>query len=124
MTLAIDPHRFSNRLQPIAARGGNRLMKILPLLTALPGAHLPLLADWAKHFAAAPDPREQLDALSRAELRARAEIRTVLARLAGEFDLPRHEVDEAMARVDDTLGDLTGQVELDLAHEIEEADQY
>ena len=86
--------------------------------------HLPLLADRAKQFAAVPDPRDQLDALRRAERRARTEIRAVLARLAGEFGLPSREVDEAMGRVDDTLGDLTGQVELDLTHEIEEADQY
>jgi hypothetical protein len=99
-------------------------LRIIPLLAALPGAHLPLLAEWARQFASVPDARDQLDALHRAELRAKADIRAVLDRLAGEFDVLSHDVDEAMARVIDTLGDLTAEVERDLAHEIEEADQY
>ncbi len=55
---------------------------------------------------------------------AKAEIRAVLLRLAGEFDISGHEVDEAMAQVGETLSELTGEIESDLAYDIEHADQY
>lgn len=94
------------------------------MLAALPGAPLFLLADWARFFTGARNPGDQLDALQRAELKARADIRAALDRLAAEFDIPGHEVDEAMAQVGDTLSDLTGEIENDLTYEAEHADQY
>lgn len=94
------------------------------MLAALPGAPLSLLADWARLFAGAQTPGDQLDALRRAELKARTDIRAALDRLAAEFDIPGHEVDEAMVQVDDALDDLTGEIEADIAYEIEQADQY
>lgn len=94
------------------------------MLAALPGAPLSLLADWARLFTGARTPSAQLGALRRAELAARVDIRAVLDRLAEEFDIPGHEVDEAMAQVDDTLNDLTGEIENDLAYDLEQADQY
>ncbi len=94
------------------------------MLAALPGAPLSLLIDWARLLAGAADPGDELDALRRAVLRANADIRVVLDRLAGEFDIPGHEVDEAMAQVDDALSELTGEIEGDLAYDLEQADQY
>lgn len=94
------------------------------MLAALPGAPLSILAEWARIFTGEPDARDQLDALRRAELKAKADIRAVLDRLAGEFRVQSHDVDEAMASVNETLGDLTSEVERDLAQEIEEEDQY
>ena len=94
------------------------------MLAALPGAPLSLFADWARLFTGAPDSSTQLDALRRAELEAKVEIRAVLQRLAGEFDIPGHEVDEAMAQVGETLSELTDEIENDLVYDIEHADQY
>jgi len=94
------------------------------MLAALPGAPLSLLADWARLIAGTPDPGDRLDALQRSVLKAKAEIHAVLERLARELDIPDHEVDEAMAQVDDTLSELTGEIEGDLAHDLEQADQY
>lgn len=94
------------------------------MLAALPGAPLSLFADWTKLFTGAQTPGDQLDALRRAELKARTDIRAALDRLAAQFDIPGHEVDEAMVQVDDTLGDLTGEIEADIAYEAEPADQY
>lgn len=94
------------------------------MLAVLPGAPLSLLADWARLFTGARSPGDQLDSLRRAELKARADIRVALDRLADEFDISGHEVDEAMVQVDDALGELTGEIEGDLAYDIEQADQY
>jgi len=94
------------------------------MLAALPGAPLSFLADWARFFTGVRTPGDQLDALRRAELEARADIRAAFDRLAEEFDIPGHEVDEAMAQVEDALGELTSEIEADLAYDIEQADQY
>lgn len=94
------------------------------MLAALPGASLSLGTNWARLFTGAWNPRRQLDALRRAELRTRADIRAALERLADEFDISSHEVDEAMVQVDDALGELTGEIEGDLAYDVEQADQY
>lgn len=94
------------------------------MLAVLPGAPLSTLAEWARIFTGEPDARDQLDALRRAELKAKADIRAVLDRLAEEFDVLSQDVDAAMASVSDTLGDLTGEVERDLAYEIEQENQY
>jgi len=94
------------------------------VLAVLPSAPLSILADWARRFTGTPDPQDQLDALRRAELRAKADIRAVLDRLAVEFDMLSHEVDDAMVQVNETLVELTGNVERDLAYEIEQADQW
>lgn len=94
------------------------------MLAALPGAPLSLLAGWARLLAGAPDPAARLDALRRAELKASDDIRAVLDRLAGRFGVQGDEVDEAMARVDDTLSELTSEVENDLVCDIEQAEGY
>lgn len=94
------------------------------MLAALPGASLSWRADWARLFSGAWNPGRQLDTLRRAELRTRTEIRAALERLAAEFDISGHEVDEAMAQVDDALSELTGEIEGDLAYDAEQADQY
>lgn len=108
--------------QPSTFRG--HLMRVLPLLTVLPGTHLPLIASWARHFSAGPDQGQRVDALRRARRRAEAEIHAALTRLATEFDLPNDDVSDAKCRVADALDELTGEVERDLAGEIEHADQY
>jgi len=94
------------------------------MLAALPGAPLSVLAHWARYLTGALTPDDEIDALRRAELRARTDIRAALDRLAEEFDIPEHEVDEAMAQVEDAVDVLTGEVEADLAYDIEYADQY
>lgn len=94
------------------------------MLAALPGTPLSLLADWARLFTGAQAPGDQFEALRQAALRARTDIRAALDRLAEEFDISGHEVDEAMAQVDDALGELTGEIEGDLAYDIEQTDQY
>ena len=94
------------------------------MLAALPGTSLSLRADWTRLFSAVWKPGRQLDTLRRAELRTRTEIRAAFERLAAEFDISGHEVDEAMAQVDDALSELTGEVEDDLAYDAEQADQY
>jgi hypothetical protein len=96
----------------------------LHMLAALPGALLSVLAHWAKYFTGAWFPDDQIDALRRAELRARADIRAALKRLAEEFDMPDRDVEEAMAQVEDAIGVLAGEIEADLAYDIEYADQY
>ncbi|MGQ3301504.1 hypothetical protein [Reyranella sp.] len=99
-------------------------MRLLPLLTALPGTHLPLLAEWARQFSSVPDPLDRLDALRRAQRRAEVDIRAVLSRLAAEFEVPSSDVACAMGSVRDTLDELTSEVERDLTCELEQADQY
>lgn len=93
------------------------------MLAALPGAPLSVLAHWARYLTGALTPDEQIDALRRAELRARADIRAALDRLAEEFDIPDREVDEVMAQVEDAVDLLAGEIEADLAYDIEDADQ-
>lgn len=85
----------------------------------MPGAPLFLLADWARLLTGVRTPGDQLDALRRVELKARADIRVALDRLADEFDISGHEVDEAMVQVADALGEIEG----DLAYDIEQANQ-
>lgn len=99
-------------------------MRLLPLLTAFPGTHLPLLAEWARQFSSASDPLDRLDALRRAQRRAEADIRAALIRLAAEFEVPSSDVACAMASVRDALDELTSEVERDLAYELEQPDQY
>ncbi len=94
------------------------------MLAALPVAPLSVLADWARLFIGVRDPGDRLDALRRAEFEARADIRAALDRLAEEFDIPGHEVDEAMGQVEDALDDLTGEIETDFTYDIEQAAQY
>ncbi|WP_422011891.1 hypothetical protein [Reyranella sp.] len=99
-------------------------MRLLPLLTAFPGTHLPLLAEWARQFSSVPDPLDRLDALRRAQRRAEVDIRAALSRLAAEFEVPSSDVASAMGSVRDTLDELTSEVERDLAYELEQTDQY
>jgi len=104
-------------------RGGG-LTRILPLLTAFPGTHLPLLAEWARQFSSVPAPLERLEALRRAQRRAELDIRAALSRLAAEFEVSSSDVACAMGSVRDTLDELTSEVERDLAYELDQADQY
>ncbi len=94
------------------------------MLAALLGASLSTLTGWTRPFTSVAEARDQLDVLQRAELKARVDIRAALDRLAAESGVTSHKVDEAMACVSDTLADLIGRGEGDLAYEGDEADQY
>jgi len=82
---------------------------------------LPLPAGWARQFTSMPDPRDRLDALEHAKLRARTEIRKVLTKLIEEFGVEPREIDRAMDHVDDTISDLVWGVENGYRHEIDDA---
>lgn len=100
-----------------------RLTRILPFLTALPPSHLPLLGEWARQASHEQEVQGRLDALRRAQRRAEADIRTALERLAGEFDVLAYEVDDVMARVSDSIEDLTWSLERELIRELDGPDQ-
>lgn len=91
------------------------------------GTHLHILGEWAQQFMSmgkdTPDPVDRLDALHRAELKAKVDIRAALDRLAGECDLLDYDIDEAMLVVDDTLDDLLAEAEGELTQEIKGDDR-
>ena len=93
-------------------------MRMLPFLTAVPASHLPLLGDWARQVSNERGSGDRLDALRRAQRRAETDIRVALDRLADEFDVLGHDVDDAMSRVSDSIQDLTWRVERELIHEL------
>jgi hypothetical protein len=86
---------------------------------------LPLPAGWAINhvLSSARDPRERLDELRRDKLKAKAEIRQVLDRLAAKHGLAAREINRAIeGYVDDMLNDAAYELERQLTHEIEERD--
>ena len=98
---------------------GNHLMRMLPFLTAVPASHLPLLGEWARQVSNERGSGDRLDALRWAQRRAEVDIRAVLDRLADEFDVLSHEVDDAMSHVSDSIQDLTWGIERELIHELD-----
>ncbi|WP_428684459.1 hypothetical protein [Reyranella sp.] len=103
---------------------GDHLRRLPSLLTALPASHLPLLGEWAKLVWSERQSPDRLDALRRAQRRAEADIRAALERLADEFDVLSHDVDDAMSHVSDSIQDLTWGVERELIHEVDHPVQY
>ncbi len=99
-------------------------MRMLPLLTAVPASHLPLLGEWARQVSSERESGNRLDALRRAQRRAETDIRMALDRLADEFDVLSHDVDDAMSRVGDSIRDLTWGVERELIHELDQPAVY
>ena len=89
------------------------------------GLQLPLPAGWAREFRRWRDPAEELDELTKDKLAAKAEIREVLDRLADKHGISHVETNAAVhGYVDDMLGDLTYEVESELTHGIEEAQEH
>ncbi len=86
------------------------------------GLQLPLPAGWAREHRRWLDPVEELDQLAQDKLKAKAEIRDALDRLADKHGISIAEINAAVhGYVDDMLGDLTYEVEGELTHGIEEA---
>lgn len=119
--MSVSPARASTSQPPTLA---DRLMRILPLLASFPASHLPLLGEWMKQASHERETTDRLRALLRARRRAEADIRTTFERLAAEFDVPGHEVDDAMAYVSDSIEDLTWGIEGELKHRLEHPDRH
>lgn len=86
-------------------------------------AQLPLPAGWARQFTSRLDPREELAAIERAKLDAKAEIRAILERHAQRFRISTREIDEAIKDyADNMLSDFFHETKSTLDREAEERD--
>lgn len=78
-----------------------------------------LLDDLAEYFVGPTDPRERLDLLGRDRLDAETEIRAVLDRLAGKYNVGSDDVDDAMVGIGLAIGDMTYEREIEYLEEID-----
>ena len=78
-----------------------------------------LLDDLARYFVGPTDPRERLDLLGRDRLDAETEIRAVLDRLAGRYNVASDDVDDAMVSIGLAIGDMTYEREIEYLEEID-----
>lgn len=83
---------------------------------------LPLPAGWARRkYESTPDPLDRLDELRQGQLDVKADIRALFDRLADRFGIQPREVDRAMDSIEDTISDLSYEVEEDLQGKIIDA---
>jgi hypothetical protein len=80
---------------------------------------LPLPAGWVRSFTILAEARDRLDDLRHDRLEAKAEIRSILDRLAERHRIAPRDVAIEMGVVDDLLSDLTYEVERELELEVD-----
>jgi hypothetical protein len=83
------------------------------------GQQLPPPAGWAKSLFSATDPAERLSELVDDRREAFGDNRLVLDRLSAKYHFKPREIDAAMGQVDDVLGDLFYETEIELEDEID-----
>ena len=87
------------------------------------GRQLPLPVGWTRQLESWRDPWTRLDELLQDELDAKADIRTVLDRLAARHHVVPRDVTTAMESASDMLGDLLYPARTAIEDEIEEAER-
>lgn len=87
------------------------------------GRQLPLPVGWARRLESFRDPRERLDELLQDELDAKADIRTVVDRLAAKHHMVPRDINLAMESAADMLSDLLYPAKTAVEDEIENAER-
>jgi hypothetical protein len=85
------------------------------------GRQLPLPIGWARRLESWRDPKARLDELLQDELDAKADIRTVLDRLAAKHHVVPRDIDAAMEQATDLLSDFLYPARTAIEDEIDEA---